>query len=408
MPGSRRGAVPSPSLRWAIAWLYAGFLFTGALTVLLGLMLPRIAMLHHLTDSESGALLLIQFAASACGALLVRRHFERTLLRGYALIAIGAGLLMLGPVTWAPLGIGMGGLGLGIAMTSTSMLVGRIFPQSRGSALSLLNLCWSIGAFVCPVLVARLPGHFSVDALCAPVAALGVAFAVVLWLKGLSLIAAEPPPASSSIKTRSGMIVLFAAIGFLYVGTEAGLGGWMSTYASRAIAWNFTRSNLAAACFWGALLLGRALAPLALRIVSEVRLYLGLMGGASIGIVLLVEAHSPVVLLAGACCAGLALAPIFPLTISLFLAQAGETKNAGWVFAIAGFGGAVLPWMTGVVSAGTHSLRMGLMVSLAADLAMLLLALLTIALPGRAPRGWRLQMPRDASRLRIAEPQRPE
>jgi FHS family glucose/mannose:H+ symporter-like MFS transporter len=133
---------------------------------------------------------------------------------------------------------------------------------------------------------------------------------------------------------------------------------------------------------------------LALRIVSEVRLYLGLMGGASIGIVLLVEAHSPVVLLAGACCAGLALAPIFPLTISLFLAQAGETKNAGWVFAIAGFGGAVLPWMTGVVSAGTHSLRMGLMVSLAADLAMLLLALLTIALPG--------------SRLRIAEPQRPE
>ncbi|MGC2299317.1 MAG: hypothetical protein WA476_10975, partial [Acidobacteriaceae bacterium] len=177
MPGSRRGDAVSASLRWAIAWLYAGFLFTGALTVLLGLMLPRIAMLHHLTDSESGALLLIQFAASACGALLVRRYFERTLLRGYALIAMGAGFLMLGPVTWAPIGIGMGGLGLGIAMTSTSMLVGRIFPQSRGSALSILNLCWSIGAFVCPVLVARLPGRFSVDALCAPVAVLGAAFA---------------------------------------------------------------------------------------------------------------------------------------------------------------------------------------------------------------------------------------
>lgn len=408
MPGNRRAVAAPPSPRWAIAWLYAGFLFTGALTVLLGLLLPRIAMIHHLTDSESGALLLIQFAASACGALLVRRHFERTLMRGYLVIAIGAGLLMLGPVTWAPLAIGVGGLGLGMAMTSTSMLVGRIFPESRGSALSLLNLCWSIGAFVCPVLVARLPGQFSLDVLCAPVTALGAAFSVAVRLKRLPLFAAEPPPASTSIRSRGGTIALFAAIGFLYVGTEAGLGGWMSTYASRVIAWNFTRSNLAAACFWGALLLGRAMVPLVLRIVSEVRLYLGLIAGASIGIVLLVEAHSPAVLLAGACCAGLALAPIFPLTISLFLAQADETRNAGWVFAIAGFGGAVLPWMTGVVSAGTHSLRMGLMVALAADLAMLLLALLTIALPGHAPRGWRPQMPRDASRLRIAEPQRPE
>jgi MFS transporter, FHS family, glucose/mannose:H+ symporter len=408
MPGSRSGVAEPRLSRWTIAWLFAGFLFTGALTVLLGLMLPRIATLHHLTDSESGMLLLIQFAASASGALLVRRHFEQTLMRGYALIVVGSGVLILGPQAWAALGIGVGGLGLGMAMTSTSMLVGRIFPESRGSALSLLNFCWSVGAFVCPMLVARLPGSFSLVAVCAPVAALGAGFVVLLWPSRILTSDAELPLWDSSRPSQRGAIALFAAIGFLYVGTEAALGGWMSTYASRAVAWNFTRSNLAAACFWGALLLGRALAPAALRIVSEVWLYLGLIAGASVGIVLLLEAHSPVVLLAGACCAGLALAPIFPLTISLFLARAGETKNAGWVFAIAGFGGAALPWITGVVSSGTHSLRTGLMVTLAADLGMLLLALSIIASPWRAPGGGRLRIRRDASRLPMPEPQRPE
>ncbi|HZZ38317.1 MAG TPA: MFS transporter [Acidobacteriaceae bacterium] len=382
-----QGAGPGPP-HPATAWLYAGFLFTGSLTVLLGLLLPRIATRHHLTDSESGVLLLIQFATCASGALLVRRHFERTLMRGFALITAGAGMLMLRPETWAALGIGVGGLGLGMAMTSTSMLVGRIFPASRGSALSLLNLCWSIGAFVCPVVVARLPASFSLVDVCAPVAALSAGFVVLLWPSRMATSAAQQVPADDTHPSRRGVIVLFAVIGFLYVGTESALGAWMSTYASRAVAWNFTRSNLAAACFWGALLLGRALAPAALRMVSEVRLYPGLIAGASVGIVLLLEAHSPWVLLAGACCAGLALAPVFPLTISLFLARAGETRNAGWVFAIAGFGAAVMPWMTGVVSSDTHSLRTGLMVTLAADLAMLLVALLTIPSPWTArPRG---------------------
>jgi MFS transporter, FHS family, glucose/mannose:H+ symporter len=398
---------PQPQ-RLAIAWIYAGFLFTGALTVLLGLLLPRLATLHHLTDSESGMLMLIQFAASASGALLVRRRFEHTLMRGFALITVGAGMLMLGPEAWAGLGIGVGGLGLGMAMTSTSMLVGRIFPASRGAALSLLNFCWSIGAFVCPVLVARLPGSFSLVAVCAPVSALGAGFVVLLWPSRIATSDAEHVPADDVHPSRRGVIVLFAAIGFLYVGTESALGGWMSTYASRAIAWNFMRSNLAAACFWGALLLGRALAPAALRIVSEVRLYLGLIVGASIGIVLLLEAHSPWALLAGAGSAGLALGPIFPLTISLFLARAGETRNAGWVFAVAGFGAAALPWMTGVVSAGTHSLRTGLAVTLAADLGMLVLALLTLPRQGVLGFGGTLRIPPDASGHRTPEPQRPE
>lgn len=375
--------------------LYAGFLYTGAMTVLLGLMLPRVAALHHLKDSQSGALLMTQFATSACGALLVRRRFEKTLVRGYALMAAGAVLLMLVPQILAVAAIGIFGLGLGMAMTSTSMLMGRVFSDSRGIALAILNFCWSIGATVCPVIVARLPGRFSQSQLCVPVALLGATFAVIVWRVSVRGPLRDPVGLAGGRESRLPVIVLFAAIAFLYVGAESTIGGWMSTYAARAVSWDFAKSNLAAACFWAALLAGRGLAPLILLKVSEGRVYLLSIGGVGLGILLLVEAHSPLMLIAGACCAGLMLAPIFPLTISLFLERAAESTNAGWVFAVAGFGGAVLPWVTGVVSTITHSLRTGLLVSLAAAVGMLLLSLLVFLSP-RGP-GMEIARPTHSS-----------
>ena len=90
---------------------------------------------------------------------------------------------------------------------------------------------------------------------------------------------------------------------------------------------------------------------------------------------MLLAAHSPHVLLAGSALTGLALAPLFPLILSLFLGEIGGSRNAGWVFAVAGLGGAVLSWLTGTVSSATGSLRIGLMVPGAA--ALLMMALIT-------------------------------
>lgn len=371
----------------AVVCLYTGFLFTGVLTVLIGVLLPRLAALHHLTDSQSGLLLMTQFATSASGALLVRRHFERTLVRGFAFICTGPLLLLLAPSILAIPAVGVFGLGLGMAMTSATMLLGRMFPAVRGSALSLLNFFWSLGSVLCPLLIARLPGNFSLALVCVPVAVCGALFAVATRITTFPGAAPSTDPGASRPEPRWSLIAIFAAAAFLYVGTESTLGSWMSAYASRAVAWNFLRSNLAAACFWGALLIGRGLASALLLALSEMKLYLISIVLLFAGILLLVQAHTPSMLIAGACCAGLTLAPIYPLTISLFLARAPETRNAGWVFAIAGFGGAVLPWMTGIVSTHTGSLRAGFLITLAADLGMLMLALCMIRVPRFAPAG---------------------
>jgi fucose permease len=90
-------------------------------------------------------------------------------------------------------------------------------------------------------------------------------------------------------------------------------------------------------------------------------------------VLLLLAAHRPVTILAGSILSGLALAPLFPLILALFLEEVGGSRNAGWVFAVAGLGGAVLSWLTGTISSGTGSLRIGLLVPGAAALLMLLM-----------------------------------
>lgn len=368
----------------AVALLYAGFLFTGAMVVLLGAVLPRAAALYGLHDVQSGTLLTIEYAASACGALLVRRRFRRSLVAGYTLVALGPALLTMVHGYLAAASIGVFGLGLGMAMTSTSLIIGWIFPQARGSALSTLNFIWSIGATACPFAIAHWSGTLSLGALCPAVAAIGALLAILVATLRLPPWESSRAAAAETAAGAASIIVLFAAIAFLYVGVEATVGGWISTYTMRVTLWRFTGGTLAAGCFWGALLAGRGLTPLALRRIPEKTLHAAATLAASSGILLLVMTHGSRMLIAAALWAGLTLGPVYPLTISLFIGRAGETRNAGWVFAMAGFGGAVLPWLTGLVSSRAQSLRIGLLVALFAAAAM---AILTLRIPrqGTAP-----------------------
>jgi MFS transporter, FHS family, glucose/mannose:H+ symporter len=353
--------------RLPVLLLYLGFLTTGAMTVLLGVVLPKLAAAYHLDDRQTGTLLMLLFGGSSTGALFVRRNFERTLTRGYLLIPAAAALLLLAPRWLGPPAIVLFGLGLGLAMTSTSMLVGRIFPRRRGAALSFLNFAWSIGATLCPLLIARVHSHLSIPDLAllvglvaAPFAALPLASRFEAPVQAIS----RPRP----LEAPASLVVLFAVLGFLYVGVETSIGSWMTTFALRAVSsstsgsWTFGRSSLATACFWAALLAGRGLAPAVLCRISEYRLFRLAVGSLLAGILLLTTAHQPALLLAGAIWTGLSLAPIYPLVIALFMARAGESKSTGWVFSISGFGGALLPWLTGWLSLTAHSLRIGLVV----------------------------------------------
>jgi FHS family glucose/mannose:H+ symporter-like MFS transporter len=159
-------------LSWITLGLHLGFTLTGIGTVLLGCILPRLSAQGHLRDKDAGLLLMAQFAAAAFGALLVRSNFWRTLAFGYALVGVSSfSIVLLQARVFLP-AFALLGLGLGLAMTSTSMLIGRLYPARKGSALAILNFSWSAGAVLCPLLVARFLSHAGSSIAYAPVALL--------------------------------------------------------------------------------------------------------------------------------------------------------------------------------------------------------------------------------------------
>jgi MFS transporter, FHS family, glucose/mannose:H+ symporter len=371
MSDSRYSTPPALRLHLLEPLLHLGFALTGVGTVLLGCILPRLAMQWQLRDKDAGLLLLVQFAASASGALLVRRNLWKTLAIGYALFSAGGGGIFLLQQKSLP-AFAIFGLGMGLAMTSTNMLTGRRHPQRMGAALAFLNFSWSAGSVACPLLAAPFLRHFPGRDAFALVGLLALPFVTLPLLadRREAYAAAEAKPAPTGMR-EVVTIVYFAILAFLYVGMEASVGNWMSTYTTRTTAWTFSRSTVAVAVFWAALVVGRATTPAILTWVSELRLYRAAVVCTAVGVGLLLLAHSPGTLLAGSALTGLALAPVFPLILALFLREIGGSRNAGWVFAVAGLGGAVLSWLTGVVSSGTGSLRVGLLVPAAAALVML-------------------------------------
>jgi MFS transporter, FHS family, glucose/mannose:H+ symporter len=351
--------------------LHLGFALTGAGTVLLGSMLPRLSAPWHLRDKDAGLLLLVQFATSASGALLVRRNLWKALASGYGLMGAGGiGIFLLQQNSLPAFAVY--GLGLGMAMTSTNMLTGRRYPQRMGAALALLNFSWSAGAVACPLLVAQFLRLATSSAAFAVIGLLALPFGLLPLLadRGDTEASTSAAPTPTGIR-EAATILYFAVLAFLYVGIEASVGNWMSTYATRATAWTFAGSTTAVALFWAALVLGRAMTPAVLTQVSERGLYRASVFATIAGVSLLLASHRPLTILAGSILSGLALAPLFPLILALFLEEIGGSRNAGWVFAVAGLGGAVLSWLTGTISSATGSLRIGLLVPGAAALLML-------------------------------------
>ena len=254
----------------AVSWLYVGFVLAGMGTVLLGCILPTLIAKWHLNDARAGSLLAEQFAGSALGAGLVSHDYFKSMVRGYALLtasALSLAWFNRSPHAWLFLCFG---LGLGLTMTATSMLMGSLYPTKRGAVLSMLNAYWCLGAVLCPGIVSLWVERWSVAML---FLAFGFGVAVVLFFAGkiapALLTRGRKDCAQDQTRFPLLPIATFALVGFLYVGVEASVSSWMMVYVRRLAATHDVLPPVAVSCFWIALLCGRAIAPTVLRSISE-------------------------------------------------------------------------------------------------------------------------------------------
>jgi fucose permease len=166
-----------------------------------------------------------------------------------------------------------------------------------------------------------------------------------------------------------------AALFFLYVGSENSVAGWVASLMKRMNSDSGDLWALAPVFFWGGLIAGRALVPMLPLRKRERRLLASGLILAAAGICLLLQARTFASVAASVTVAGLGLAAIFPILVAWLVKAFGErSRRIGAImFALAGMGGAAMPWFVGLTSTETGSLRAGLLVPLAGCLAMFVL-----------------------------------
>ncbi len=363
-------------------WLLcAGFVVCGIVTVLPGPLLPVLASRWGLPDVQSGGFFAAQFLASTAGAVVSPWRLRRSLPGGFVLMSAGILLLAVaafiaGPGAGHPLALAafaLIGLGMGLSITATNLTVGAT-ANDRGRRLSIVNLWWGVGALACPWVIAWAEHSGRLRPLL-----LGVALAAAAMFAALAPLlrvqVESAPRARTAFSSQLGTLAFFAFFLFLYVGVENTVGGWIATYAHRFSGFTLADASLTVSVYWMALLASRALTSLALCKVSESAVLFPGLVLALAAVAALVLPHAPAIVLLAVAAAGFGFGPIFPLGVSRMLARLSDHRQTGWVFAMCGSGGAVLPWLTGLISTRSASLRVGFAVPVAAVAMILVLAL---------------------------------
>ena len=353
---------------------YVAFIPTGLITVLLGPLLPTVAVRWSLNDTQAGYLFTAQFLGSllgtvSSGPLVSRIQFRPTMVAGLAMMGAGAATLLTGGYVWGLASVFCYGMGTGLTVPTTNLLVARSSRDDSSSSLNLLNFFWSAGAVVCPFLLAAFQSRGHIRSFLFTVAAFVGLLIISLLMAPVDMPDVGDRSASLQKETfhralLSPITFVLGALFFVYVGTESAFGAWLASYAKRIITPQGTTWVTVPSYFYGALLMGRLAAPLTLRRLSGVtQARWGAMLAVA-GAALLLISHSLAGAIISSLLIGLGLSSLYPIGIGMMSSSFGAAapRIASVLFALSTLGGAVVPWLVGYASTESGSLRSALLI----------------------------------------------
>jgi fucose permease len=231
-----------------------------------GLLVPSlIRSIEHdfsQTDAGIGVLFFISALAYVAGSMLgglLTERFGRRLVLVLAMGLISMGLIGLGTApTWGlflaagiPFNLGSGAIDGG-----ANGLILDLYPTSRGRALNLLHLFFSLGALASPLVVGRLvEAGVPWQSIVIGTGIAAVPLAALLAVVNLPSGRHAHPSGSGAARVGFALpvIALAVAIAF-YVGSEVGVSNWLVRFLETA---SVGLATSALALFWGSLALGR-------------------------------------------------------------------------------------------------------------------------------------------------------
>jgi FHS family glucose/mannose:H+ symporter-like MFS transporter len=364
--------------------MHFGLALAGLGTALLGPILPVLARQWQMLDSQSGLLMMAKFCGAFLGGVTVSGRLRRSLLVGLMAGAVGFGGFAIAPsMSVGCVGLFVGGFGLGQIITSVNILAGRRFTAHRGSALAMLNFSFSLGAMLSALLSAWLLPRFALRGLleCFAGAFLLGGLGLTLQMRRDGSDVQDSDAAGAEAESQTGLsgrvYLYFAGLLVLYGGLETCLSGWLTTFALRYGDKTLVVSEYTTLLLWLSLTVGRVGASAVMLRVGEKTVQRWGLALAATFTAALAMAHSAVTIAGFAVLLGLSLAPFFPATWALLIAERPTARQAGIVLAVSGLGAAALPWMMGVVSTRAGSLQVALALPFAAALGLLGMSLFT-------------------------------
>jgi FHS family glucose/mannose:H+ symporter-like MFS transporter len=341
----------------AVAWLALGLLMAGLGTVLLGPILPTIQHRWHLTDQQAGPLFFTKFAGSFVGGISVPRRLRNGILSGTIFAAIGFAAFGLAPNL--PVGAAtlfVAGFGLGQIIASTNILAGHRYTNHTGSALATLNFFFSFGTVVTGIIVAIAVPDLGLARMLLIIGAALSATGILGKLQTAKAVHPASEQPTSSAVTRYTIIV-FATFLFFYGGLETCLAGWITTFSQRYSQSHIIGGQSAVVLLLAALACGRLLSSVALRFTTERLVQRSCLLLSLFCVIGLSTASRAGSLAFWSVTLGVSIAPFFPATFAMLMRHTPTARQAGFVLAVSGLGAATFPWLMGIISTHTGSLR---------------------------------------------------
>ncbi len=347
--------------------LHILFAVSGVASVLIGPLLPIMAARLSLSDLDVTYFFQAQFAGSLTGTLLTRpfgRRSKYILAAMIGSVMMAAGILLMNAVSFelCIAGFLLNGIGIGLTLPSINTIIIALNPMRSAAALSFLNFGWGVGAIFSKPMVDLL----SFDGWILP---FSLSLAIPLVGCAAALIGAQDPSIAGPNEEAGGssekgsvwrhpLAWLFAAINFLHVGFEGGMGGWLPAFAERN---SISANNIFSPSFLFFLffVLGRGSGSLVLRYVQERTVILISIAVALAGSIMVVLSSSSLLLSVGAAIAGLGTSVIFPTHLGRFARRLGPEalKNVTPYFVCGTLGAATATWCIGFLSEYFRDLR---------------------------------------------------
>jgi fucose permease len=336
----------------------ATFFTFGILLTLLGATQAEVARDLSLDLAASGFLGAVLALGLGAGVLVAGPLVDRfaraplfagaCLLSAAALLAIGPGLGYAGIVVLLLLV----GLGCGVYDTLVNTLVVERNPQRSASALAIVHSAATVGAAGGPFLVRFLLNHGHWSLVFHALGWMHLALAVCAY----SLRGSRPQGRASHaapVKSRSAFLlapamIAFSVVMFAYVGVENGVTLFAVPWAV-SLAEPERMGQWSISAFWFGLLIGR-LSLIVRRSQRGLQLLAasGLIGGVIICASSALQL-GPLVLVTMV--AGIAIGPVYPITIALVAERmpAAAGTALGVAAAMGACGGFAIPWLVGAV-----------------------------------------------------------